>query len=147
MATQTKKKKSAKTTKKSEKATPKPSPTKTENYKRKIIKKCKEVGTYNVSFMITIDILAETLAIRDDAYEKFIKSGGNTVVEHTPDRGEVANLVKNPALVIVRDFSNLALTYLKELGLTAKGLDSLGGIVVEETNTDIFSGLIDDLDI
>lgn len=122
-------------------------PLNTEAYKRKIIKKCKQAGTYNVAFTITIDILAETLAIRADAIKKFREKGGDTVVEHTPDRGVTANLVKNPALVIIRDYSNLAVTYLKELGLTSKSLDSLGGAVVEDAVTEVFSGLIDELDI
>ena len=154
MSSQGKKTSKAKTTKKSatKKSTTSKAPTKNatskkvDAHKRRIIKKCKEAGTYNVAFTITIDLLAQTLAIRDDAYQKFLEGGGNTVVEHTPDRGEVANLVKNPALVIVRDFTTLAMSYLKELGLTPKEADKIAGLAADKP-ADAFMRGLEELDI
>lgn len=80
-----------------------------------------DAGTYRPYFDSIIDTLAEMMEMRDDAREKFYASGGQTVVMHT-NKGGNANIVKNPALVVVDDLNKTALAYWRDLGLTPAGL-------------------------
>lgn len=94
-------------------------------YKKKIIQMCKDAGTYAPYFDMTIEKLAYILEIIDDATRQYKASGGNPVIAHT-NRAKERNLVKNPALVVINELSATALTYWRDLGLTPKGLKSLG---------------------
>ena len=96
------------------------------NYKDDIISACKEAGTYQPYFDAVIDTLADLLTMRDDAKNKFIKTGANTVVTHTNKAGAV-NIVKNPALVVIMELNAQAITYWRELGLTAKSYKQMFG--------------------
>lgn len=87
----------------------------------KIVAACKDAGTYRAYFDSVIDTLAETMEMRDDAREKFYKSGGQAVVSHT-NKGGNTNIVKNPMLVIIDDLNKTALAYWRDLGLTPAGL-------------------------
>lgn len=91
------------------------------SWKAKIKKACEEVGTYRPAFDQVIDTLAGILEARDDAQEKFEKSGGQTVIKHV-NKGGNPNLVKNPALVVIDDMNKTALQYWRDLGLTPAGL-------------------------
>ncbi len=94
-------------------------------YKKKIIQMCKDAGTYAPYFDMTIEKLAYILEIIDDATRQYKASGGNPVIAHT-NRAKERNLVKNPALVVINELSATALSYWRDLGLTPKGLKSLG---------------------
>ena len=111
---------------------------------RKTIKDaCEAAGTYQSFFDCVIDTLAGILELRDDAQEKFEASGGNTIVKHT-NKGGATNIVKNPALVVVLECNAQALTYWKELGLTAKSYKAMMGSIEPESSQsleDILSGL------
>lgn len=96
------------------------------DYKEKITQSCKEAGTYQPYFDAVVDTLADLLEMRDDAKDKFIKTGANTVVTHTNKSGAV-NIVKNPALVVIMDLNAQAITYWRELGLTAKSYKQMFG--------------------
>lgn len=98
-------------------------------WKNKIKKACIEAGTYRPCFDAVIATLAETMAMRDDALDKFYSSGGQTVVMHT-NKGGATNIVKNPALVVVDDLNKTALAYWRDLGLTPAGLKRIGESVV-----------------
>ena len=87
----------------------------------KIKDSCKKAGTYREYFDSVIDSLAETLEARDDARDKYYKSGANAVVTHT-NKGGNANIVKNPMLVVMDDLNKTALSYWRDLGLTPAGL-------------------------
>lgn len=88
---------------------------------KRIIEASKDAGTYRPYFDSIIETLAETMEMRDNAKDKFEQSGGQTVVMHT-NKGGNANIVKNPALVVVDDLNKTALAYWRDLGLTPAGL-------------------------
>ena len=87
---------------------------------------CESAGTYQPFFDSVIDSLARIMELRDNAQEKFEASGGNTIVRHTNKSGAV-NIVKNPALVVLMECNLQALSYWKELGLTAKSYKQMFG--------------------
>lgn len=104
-------------------------------YKKRITQMCKDAGTYAPYFDMTIDKLAKILEIIDDAERQYKASGGNPVIAHT-NKAKQTNLVKNPALVVMNELSATALAYWRDLGLTPKGLKSLGeNIKREEENS------------
>ena len=90
-------------------------------WKREIVKACKEAGTFKPCFWAAIDALADILEKRDNAQEMFEKTGGQTVVRHTNKAG-ATNITKNPALAIIMDLNAQALAYWRDLGLTPAGL-------------------------
>lgn len=89
------------------------------DWKRKIVKACKDAGTYQPFFGSVIDTLAGIMETRDLAQKQFNESGGMTVVTHIGTRG-MEKQVKNPALQVVLDCNAQALSYWKELGLTSR---------------------------
>ena len=93
-------------------------------WKNRITRSCKEAGTYQNQFDDVIDTLAGILENRDRAQEQFEAMNCQPVVQHTNKKGSV-NLVKNPALVIINECNAQALTFWKELGLTAKSFQSM----------------------
>lgn len=90
-------------------------------WKERIEDACIKAGTYRDYFDSVIDTLAETMEMRDDAREKYRKSGSNSVVSHT-NQGGNTNIVKNPMLVVIDDLNKTALAYWRDLGLTPAGL-------------------------
>ena len=82
---------------------------------------------------------------RDKAEEKYIAAGSEPIVKHT-NKGGATNIVKNPALAVIESCNVQALAYLRDLGLTAKGLKSLG-IEVEKKEEGSFEKLFADLGI
>lgn len=108
------------------------------DYRTEIVNACKDAGTYQPYFDAVIDTLADVLAMRDDAKDKFIRTGGNTVVTHTNKSGAV-NIVKNPALVVIMDLNMQAITYWRELGLTAKSYKQMFGDIKQDTGASLES--------
>lgn len=98
-------------------------------WKKKIVKKMKELGTYKVQFTIAIDTLAQIMELRDDAVEKFQASGGHTVIRHT-NKGGSTNIVENPALSVILKQNAQALSYMKELGITSASYRKVSGQAV-----------------
>ncbi len=94
-------------------------------YKKKIIKLCKDAGTYAEYFDFAYDDLAYLLEVRDKAKTQFVASGEKPVVIRTNTKG-AKNLEKNPALCSINELSTTILNYYEKLGLTPKGLKSLG---------------------
>lgn len=90
-------------------------------WKSKIKKAATEAGTYRPCFDNVIDTLAGILENRDRAQEAYENSGSRPVVVHT-NKGGNANIVKNPALIVVDDLNKTALAYWRDLGLTPAGL-------------------------
>lgn len=89
-----------------------------EEWRKNIKKSCEEVGTYKEAFDAIINTLADILETRDATFEAY---DGIPIVEHTNSHGET-NTAKNPALMLWNDLNAQALSYWKELGLTAAGL-------------------------
>ena len=92
-----------------------------EKIKKDIIKKMKEVGTYNVSFIYTINVLAKVLMDYETTTEQFTKTGGSIVIKHTNKNGST-NIVKNPLYLALEKLRDDIITYSRELGLTPAGL-------------------------
>ena len=116
-----------------------------QKWRNRIKKACVEAGTYHKSFQTAIDTLAGILETRDKAEEKYIAAGSEPIVKHTT-KGGATNIVKNPALAVIESCNVQALAYLRDLGLTAKGLKSLG-IEVEKKDESSFEKLFADLGI
>ena len=93
-------------------------------WKNRITQASIEAGTYQPYFDDVIETLAGILENRDKAQRQFKKDGSKPVIEKTDQRGHV-NLVKNPALVIINECNAQALTFWKELGLTAKSFQTM----------------------
>lgn len=92
-----------------------------EKIKKDIIKKMKEVGTYNVSFIYTVNVLAKVLMDYETTTEQFTKTGGSIVIKHTNKNGST-NIVKNPLYLALEKLRDDTIAYSRELGLTPAGL-------------------------
>ena len=114
-------------------------------WKTKIKSACKKAGTYQEFFDIAIDTIAGILETRDKAEAKYVAAGSEPIVKHTNKSG-ATNIVKNPCLVIIGDCNMQALAYLRDLGLTAKGLKSLG-VTIEKEEENSFEKILADLGI
>ena len=93
-------------------------------WKRNLIQQCKDVDTYQESFMGAISTLAALLERRDEAYAEFVADGCRTMVERVSDRGAV-NQVVNPLLKLWQELNRDALAYWRDLGLTPAGYKRL----------------------
>ena len=103
-------------------------------WKDKIITACKEAGTYQPFFDDVINTLAAIMEIRDSAVIKYEESGSEPVIKHT-NKGGHENIVKNPALAIINEQNQQALSYWRDLGLTPSGFKKLNGEAVKPKET------------
>ena len=87
-------------------------------WKKKIIKQCQDLGTYQDAYIPAIETLAGIL--------EFTKSGGKSVVEYVNKFGAV-NMVKNPLLTLWDDLNASALMYWRDLGLTPSSYKKMTG--------------------
>lgn len=88
----------------------------------KVIKTDMEaVGVYKQAFDPAVNTLADILEQRDNAYKEFLSSGGDMVVKTVSDRG-AENYRKNPRMQVWNDLNAQALSFWRDLGLTAAGL-------------------------
>lgn len=96
----------------------------------------RDVGTYNISFIYTINVLAKVLVDYETTIETFEKTGGNIVIKHTNKNGST-NLVKNPLYLALEKLRDDIITYSRELGLTPAGLKRINekGNQVEKKST------------
>ena len=101
------------------------------SWNRKIKKLMNTAGTYEEHFDPAISALAEILEQRDHAYDDFITTGAQLLVEKTSDRGAV-NMVKNPLLQIWNDLNTTALAYWRDLGLTPAGLKRINEAAMQK---------------
>jgi hypothetical protein len=116
-------------------------------WNKKIKSACKDAGTYAPYFDSVIDTLAGIMEARDDAAEKYAASGGQTVVMHV-NKGGNANIVKNPALVVVDDLNKTALSYWRDLGLTPAGLKRINETALKGgSNKNTLGSVLKDLGI
>ena len=90
-------------------------------YKKQIINKMKQVGTYNTSFMYTINTLAKVLADYEKTTNLYERTGGQIIVKHTNKSG-ATNIVKNPLYQAIEKQRDDIIAYSRELGLTPAGL-------------------------
>lgn len=92
-----------------------------DKYTKEIKRKMRAVGTYNISFIYTIEVLAKVLADYDATVETFEQTGGNIVIKHTNKNGST-NIVKNPLYLALEKLRDDIISYSRELGLTPAGL-------------------------
>lgn len=92
-----------------------------DKYIKEIKRKMRAVGTYNISFNYTIEVLAKVLVDYQTTIETFEKTGGHIVIKHTNKNGST-NLVKNPLYLALEKLRDDIITYSRELGLTPAGL-------------------------
>ena len=83
---------------------------------------------------------------RDKAQENFIESGSNPVVMHVSKNGS-KNVVKNPALVIVNEMNQTALTYWRDLGLTPAGLRKIDQSLMKGSQKSNFAEILEGIGI
>ena len=97
-------------------------------WEKKLKEQIKFDAEYIPSFETTITILAEILEERDRVYDAYMKDGARPVITFTSDRG-AENPKPNPLLRQWQDLNTSALSYLRDLGLTAAGLRKLQGTI------------------
>lgn len=95
-----------------------------DKYIREIKRKMRAVGTYNISFSYTIEVLAKVLVDYQTTVETFEKTGGNIVIKHTNKNGST-NIVKNPLYLALEKLRDDIISYSRELGLTPAGLKKI----------------------
>lgn len=94
-------------------------------WRKKIVNACKKAGTYSETYDFAIDELTDILVMRASAMKSYKDNGNKAIIEHTNIGGKT-NIVKNPAITLIMELSQLSLTYWRELGLTPKGIKALG---------------------
>lgn len=115
-------------------------------WKERLVQACKEAKTYKSFFEDTIDSLSLILETRDNVHQQFLDEGGQPVVVKYTDRSNQANMTKNPMLVMENELHSLALTYLRDLGLTPQGLKKLNVDIVKDDNSVSFEDLLNDIE-
>lgn len=93
-------------------------------WRSEIVRKMKSVGTYDVAFSHSIDMLAKIMFDYQEATKQFEKSGGNIVYTHTNKNG-AKNPVKNPFYQAIEKLRSDMVLYSRELGLTPTGFKKL----------------------
>lgn len=97
------------------------------NWKTILTKQTKEIGTYDPSFDVAIEILASILDKRDMALKQWKAEGSIPVVELSN-----RSTATHPCLKLAMECESSALAYLKEMGLTASGYKRIKGDTKEE---------------
>ena len=100
-------------------------------WKKKIVKACKDAGTYRPFFDSVIDSLSGIMENRDIAHEQYVASGSKPTVIHT-NKAKEKNIAKNPALVMEMELNSQALSYWRDLGLTPAGFKKIKQDMKEE---------------
>lgn len=118
---------------------------KSRSWAKKIRQDMENSGTYQPFFSDVIDTLARILEQRDAAIKEFDDSGAQSVIEHT-NRFGATNLVKNPRLQTIRELNRLALSYIRDLGLTPAAYKKIIFTEPAHTGKDALSGLVNALD-
>lgn len=92
-----------------------------QGYYREIKRKCDSLGVWREEFARTAKRLSRIYTRIDTVESEYSDSGGEAVVEYTNKAG-ATNMVRNPYLTQLDILYDQALTYEKELGLTAAAL-------------------------
>lgn len=89
-----------------------------------VVRKMKSIGTYDIAFSHTIDMLAKIMFDYQEATKQFEKSGGNMIITYTNKSG-ATNPVKNPFYQAIEKLRSDMVLYSRELGLTPTGFKKL----------------------
>lgn len=99
-------------------------------WRTRIVKCCEAAGTYKDYFGPVIDTLADILEQRDTVQQEFMEGGSRMLVEYTNKSG-ATNVMINPLVKMMNDLNRDALTYWKELGLTAASLKKINEAAIK----------------
>lgn len=116
-----------------------------DEYKEDIVEKMKEVGTFNDSFIHSVDVLARTLFDYEIAVKNFESSGSHIIVKHTNKNGST-NIVKNPLYLAIEKLRDDVLSYSRELGLTPAGLKRINEKANQPVTKSALAKVLSDLD-
>lgn len=106
-----------------------------------IKRKCRALETWRDEFERTVKRLAR-IYTRIDAVEKlFAESGGAFVVKHTNNKGGV-NAARNPYIAELDILYDQALTYERELGLTAAALRKINETALKSREESPMAGML-----
>lgn len=114
-------------------------------WKTKIVKACKDAGTWRPYFAAPVDTLAAILEKRDDAETMFSASGSELLVEHTNKAG-ATNVEQNPLIRLINDLNRDALTYWRDLGLTPAGLKKINEQAMQTKKLSPLAAALKELD-
>ena len=107
-----------------------------------IIEECmKAAGTHKDCFILPVKTLAAILEKRDKAEAFLEETGGEILVEHVNQGGNVY-IEQNPAVRLINDLNRDALTYMRECGITPKGLKQITEKLQTEAPKDPFFDMI-----
>lgn len=113
-------------------------------WEKKIIKACKDAGTYQAYFAEAIKTTAWILEQRDELIKKYEESGGEAVVEHINTKNQT-NLEQNPCLRMINDLNRDIRAFLNDLGLTPKGLKAINEAALDKKETNILAKALKEL--
>ena len=116
------------------------------SYKRNIKGTMKQLDLYNPMYDLTIETLAEILETRDTIREQYEAEGSQPVMVRVSDRG-AENPSKNPLLQLLNEQQRLALSFMKELGMSPSALKKISEELVSPTvnneeTKDMMSGVL-----
>ena len=95
-----------------------------QGYAREIKRRCQALGVWRDEFEKTQKRLAKIYVRIDDVEAAYEADGRQAIVEHTNKAG-ATNLMRNPYLQEIDMLYDQALTYERELGLTAAALKKI----------------------
>ena len=113
-------------------------------WKKRITNACALAGTYRPAFDDVIDTLSWILETRDEAIERYEEEGKIPTVEHV-NRSGISNTEQNPTLRLINDLNRDALSYWKELGLTAAGLKKIDESAMKQKKTSSLAKVLSEL--
>lgn len=106
-----------------------------------IKRKCRALETWRDEFERTVKRLSK-IYCRIDAVEKlFAESGGEYIVEHVNNKGN-ANAARNPYIAELDILYDQALTYERELGLTAAALRKINETALKSRDDSPMAGML-----
>ena len=114
-------------------------------WKRLIIQKMTEAGTYDPVFDQVVDTLVDILVERDRVYKQYTKEGSHPLVLVTSDRGQ-ENMRKNPLLSTWQEFNKDALQYWRDLGLTPAGLKKINEEAMKAAEVSVLDQILGGLE-
>lgn len=93
-------------------------------WKKRLEQCCRDLGTYRPEFDIKIDMTAQLLEDRDEAFEEFLASQRSRTTTQTNKNG-ATNVVKDPKYAIWKEACRDVSDMLGDLGLDPKSLKKI----------------------
>ena len=110
-------------------------------YNMDIKRKCTALGVWRDEFERTQRRLAKVYVRIDQVETQYENSGGAPIVKHTNNKGH-ENAMRNPFLAELDILYEQALTYERELGLTASALRKINESALHAREESPMAGLL-----